>query len=102
VNDDAEKDLDNKRVDDSGSGERLKELKNELFSRFGKLTRWKALCLEQDATTDEKKIRLAEVVLAASSTGTVAEWQGYHLRLLGKKSFNIDEYLSGRTEEKPS
>jgi hypothetical protein len=102
MNDGAEKDLGNKRVDNSGSGKRLEELKNELFTRFGKLTRWKALCLEQDATTDEKKIRLAEEVLASSSTGTVAEWRGYDLRLQGKKSFNIDDYLSGRTEEKQS
>jgi hypothetical protein len=91
-----EKDPDDNRVDVSGSGERLEGLKAELFKRFGKLTRWKALCLERDASTDEDKIRLAEEVLAAYSTGTVAEWYSYHLRLQGKKSFNIDEYLAGR------
>jgi hypothetical protein len=97
-----EKDEDFNRVDDSGSGERLEELKTELFTHFGKLTRWKVLCLEREAKTEEDKIRLAQDVLAASSTGTVAEWQGYHLRLQGKRSFNINDYLAGRaTEDKP-
>src|SRR3954451_24438741 len=90
------KDAGPNRVDDTGSGERLEGLKAELFEHFGKLTRWKALCLEANARTDEDKIRLAEEVLASYSTGTVAEWYSYHLRLQGRKSFNVDDYLAGR------
>jgi hypothetical protein len=90
------------RVDGVAAGERLEELKSELFKHFGKLTRWKALCVERDATTVEEQIRLAEEVLAVPSTGTVAEWYGYHLRLQGKKSFDVDEYLARRAEERPS
>lgn len=70
--------------------ERLKELRSELFKHFGKLTRWKVLCQERGAMTDEEKIRLAEEVLKAPSTGTVAEWWGSHLRLKGKKSFKVE------------
>jgi hypothetical protein len=87
------------RGDVASGDERLEALKDELFKHFGKLTRWKALCVERDATTVEEQIRLAEEVLAASSTGTVAEWYGYHLRLQGKTSFDVDEYLAGRAEE---
>jgi hypothetical protein len=76
----------------------FEELKSDLFEHFGKLTPWKALGLEQDAKTDEDKIRLAEEVLAGSSTGTVAEWYGSHLRLQGKKRFDVDEYLAGRAD----
>jgi hypothetical protein len=79
--------------------QRLDDLLTELGKHFGKLTRWKALGQERDASTDEDKIRLAEEVLAAYSTGTVAEWYRYHLRLQGRKSVNIDEYLAGRTAE---
>ena len=75
---------------DQDSGKRLKELRTELFNYFGKITRWKVLCQEQDATTDEEKIRLAEEVLRTPSTGTVAEWWGSHLRLKGSKSFKDD------------
>ena len=75
--------------------ERLDGLLTELVKHFGKLTRWRALCLEREVTTDEEKIRLAEEVLA-NSTGTVAEWYSYHLRLQGRKPFNIDDLLAGR------
>ena len=74
--------------------DRLDELKAELSRHFGKLTRWKALCQERDATTVDEQIRLAEEVLAAPSTGTVAEWLTYHLRLQGEKSFDVDEMLA--------
>jgi hypothetical protein len=84
------------RAGDSATSERLEELKSNLSKHFGKLTRWRALCQERDTKTDEDQIRLAEEVLAAPSTGTVAEWYGHHLWLQGKKSFNIDEYLAGR------
>jgi hypothetical protein len=66
---------------DQQSSERLKELRSELFKHFGKITRWKVLCQERDATTDEEKIRIAEEVFNTPSTGTVAEWWGSHLRL---------------------
>jgi hypothetical protein len=75
--------------------ERLKELKSELFKHFGKLTRWKTLCVERDVTTVEGQIRLAEEVLAGLSTGTNAEWLTHHLRLNGGKSFDVDEMLAG-------
>ena len=76
----------------------LDDLLTELGKHFGKLTRWRALCLERDVTTDEDKIRLAEEVLAAYSTGTVAEWYSYHLRLQGRKTLNIDDILAGRAK----
>ena len=76
--------------------ERLEDLLTELGKHFGKLTRWRALCQERGVTTDEDKIRLAEEVLAAYSTGTVAEWHSYHLRLQGRKPLNIDDLLAGR------
>jgi hypothetical protein len=75
---------------------RLEELLAELGKHFGKLTRWRALCQERDTTTDEGKIRLAEEVLSAYSTGTVAEWHSFHLRLQGKKIINVDDFLAGR------
>jgi hypothetical protein len=87
---------DSDRAGESATSERLGRLKSELFEHFGKLTRWKALCVERDAKTDEERVRLAEEILAAPSTGTVAEWYRHHLRLQGKKSFNVDEYLAGR------
>ena len=73
--------------------ERLEDLLTELGKHFGKTTRWKVLCLEQDAATEEHKIRLAEEVLAAHSTGTVAEWHSYQLRLQGVKSGKLDDIL---------
>lgn len=75
--------------------ERLQELKDELSRQFGKLTRWKSVCVERSVTTVEGEIRLAEEVLAAPSTGTNAEWLTHHLRLKGGKSFDVDEMLSG-------
>lgn len=76
--------------------DRLDDLLTELGKHFGKLTRWRALCQERGVTTDEHKILLAEEVLAAYSTGTVAEWQSYQLRLQGKKPLNIDDVMAGR------
>jgi hypothetical protein len=102
MNDEAEEmNPDPSRVYVPEVNERLEELETVLFKHFGKLTRWKVMCLEQDATADEHKIRLAEEVLAAESTGTVAEWYSFHLRLQGKKSFNIDDYLAGRGADEP-
>ncbi len=79
--------------------ERLDDLLTDLGKHFGKMTRWRALCRERDATTDEDKLRLAQEVLAAYSTGTVAEWHSYDLRLRGRKPSNIDDLLAGRTAE---
>ena len=76
---------------DEQSSERLSRLRSELFEHFGKITRWKVLCQEQNATTEEEKIRLAEEVLASPSTGSVTEWWGSHLRLKGKKSPEVEE-----------
>ena len=76
------------------NADRLDELKAELFKHFGKLTRWKALCVERGAETVGEQIRLAEEVLAAPSTGTNAEWLTHHLRLKGGKSFDVDEMLA--------
>lgn len=75
--------------------ERLQELKAELSGHFGKLTRWKSVCVERSVTTVKGQIRLAEEVLAAPSTGTNAEWLTHHLRLKGGKTFDVDEMLAG-------
>jgi hypothetical protein len=75
--------------------DRLDELRAELSLHFGKFTRWRAQCVEGDVTTVEGQIRQAEEVLAAPSTGTVAEWLTHHLRLKGGKSFDVDEMLAG-------
>lgn len=91
-----EQNQDHDRVGQTGASERLERLKAELFKHFGKLTRWEVLCVERGAKTDEEKIRLAEEVLASPCTGTVSEWYGHHLRLQGKESFNLDDYLAGR------
>jgi hypothetical protein len=81
--------------DQKSDADRLKGLEAELFKHFGRLTRWKARCVERGAEAVEDKIRLAEEVLAAPSTGTVAEWLTHHLRLQGGKSFDVDEMLAG-------
>ena len=73
--------------------ERLEDLLTELGKHFGKTTRWRVLCLEQDSATEERKIRLVEEVLAAYSTGTVAEWHSYQLRLQGVKTEKLDDIL---------
>ena len=82
-------------MDQRSDADRLAALKAELFKHFGKLTRWKTLCVERDVTTVEGQIRLAQEVQATPSTGTNAEWLTYHLRLKGGKSFDVDEMLAG-------
>jgi hypothetical protein len=82
-------------LDQRSDADRLQFLKAELSRHFGKFTRWKALCLERDVTTVEGQILLAEEILAAPSTGTVAEWLTYRLRLQGSQSFDVDEMLAG-------
>ena len=83
------------KLNQGSDAKRLQEVKDELFKRFGRLTRWKALCVERGAEAVEDQIRLAEEVLAGPSTGTVAEWLTHHLRLKGGKSFDVDEMLAG-------
>ena len=85
----------NDDLDQRSDVERLQYLKAELSRHFGKFTLWKALCLEQNVTTVEGQIRLAEEVLESPSTGTNAEWLTYHLRLQGGKSFDVDDMLAG-------
>jgi len=82
-------------LDQRSEADRLEGLKAELSRHFGKPTRWRALCVERGAETVEGQIYLAEEVLAAPSTGTVAEWLTHHLRLNGGKSFDVDEMLAG-------
>jgi len=82
-------------MSDVSDSDRLGELKVELSRNFGRFTRWRALCQERSVATDSEKIRLAEEVLAAPSTGTVAEWLTYNLRLKGGKSFDVNEMLAG-------
>lgn len=83
------------QLDQKSDADRLAKLKVELSSHFGRFTRWKALCLERDITNVEEQIRLAEEVLEAPSTATVAEWLTHHLRLQGSQSFDVDEMLAG-------
>ena len=83
------------QLDQRSDADRLDERKAELSRHFGKLTRWRAVCLERDATTVEGQIRLADEILEAPSTGTNAEWLTHHLRLKGQESFDVDEMLAG-------
>lgn len=82
-------------LDQRSDVDRLGELKTELARHFGRLTKWRALCMERDVTNVEGQILLAEEVLAVPSTGTVAEWLTHHLRLQGGKSFDVNEMLAG-------
>jgi hypothetical protein len=60
----------------------LQKLLAMLSADFGKMTRWRALCAEQGATSDCEKIRLAEQVLAEPSisgvAGGYAQWAKLH------------------------
>lgn len=81
-------------LDQRSDVDRLGELKTELARHFGRLTKWRALCMERDVTNVKEQVRLAEEVLKAPSTGTNAEWLSHHLRLKGGKSFDVDEMLA--------
>ena len=81
-------------LDRRSNAERLQSLKAKLSRHFGRFTRWKAMCQEKGVTAVEGQIRLAEEVLVAPSTGTVAEWLTHHLKLQGGKSFDVDEMLA--------
>lgn len=65
---------------------RLDELLAELAKDFGKTTRWRLLCQEEKATTDDDKIRLAERVLSEPPLGNVASGYSQWVRLHGAKS----------------
>jgi hypothetical protein len=70
------------------SGKTLDELLTELSQVFGRFTKWRLYCKEQNATTEADLIRLAEQVLAGPCTGTVAEGYSYWLRLNGAQSIS--------------
>ena len=76
--------------------ESLGELKGRMRGHFGKITRWRLLCKEQDAATEEEQIRLAHQVLAGPSTGTVAEWHSHWARLNGAETITVEEFLGRR------
>ena len=67
------------------------DLEKELGKVFGRYTKWKLRCQEENATTTEEKIKLAEAVLAEPCTGTVAEARIYSLGLQGVKTVHLDE-----------
>jgi hypothetical protein len=72
---------------------RLQQLLVELGKHFGKTTRWRALCKETNAETDEDKIKLAQQVLGEWSTGTVAEFSSERAKLTGAKTITVDDLL---------
>ncbi len=71
---------------------RLRQLLAELAKDFGKTTRWKVLCQEQNATTDSEKIRLAEQALAEPRMGTVAGGYAQWAKLRGAKDRQAPPY----------
>jgi len=75
-----------------GKSPRLKQLLAELAKDFGKTTRWRALCKEQNATTDADQIRLAEQVLAEPPLGTVAAGHAQWARLHGAQDRQAPPY----------
>jgi hypothetical protein len=75
---------------------RLDDLKAELDTMFGRHTKWRLRCKDQNATSEMDQIRLAEQVLAEPCTGTVAEWQCHSLALQGVASVDLDEFLAHR------
>ena len=70
----------------------LEQLLIELAKDFGKTTRWQTLCQEQNATTDDEKIRLAEQVLAEPPIGTVAGGYAQWAKLHGAKDRQAPPY----------
>jgi hypothetical protein len=64
----------------------------ELGKRFGKTTRWRVLCKEQNATTDADQIRLAEQVLAEPPMGTVAAGHAQWAKLQGAQDQQAPPY----------
>jgi hypothetical protein len=70
----------------------LRKLLKKLAEQFGKTTRWRVLCKEQNAITDVAKIRLAEQVLAEPSIGTVAGGYAQWAKLHGAKDRKAPPY----------
>jgi hypothetical protein len=75
---------------------KLKKLLAELGIHFGKTTRWRALCKERNARSDDEKIVIAEQVLHEWSSGTVAELYSHNAKLHGAKSITVQEFLNKR------
>jgi hypothetical protein len=71
---------------------RLEELLTILDKDFGKITRWRALCQEQNAITEVEQIRLAEQVLAEPSMGTVGAGYSQWVKLQGAKDRQAPPY----------
>lgn len=44
----------------------LNQIQSELSKVFGRLTKWRILCKEKNATSEEEQIRLANQVIAES------------------------------------
>lgn len=81
---------------------RLDELRTELAKVFGRHSKWQLRCKEQNATTEQQKVKLAEEVLAEPCTGTVAEARTHSLGLKGIKSVELDVFLGRRTAKPQS
>ena len=71
---------------------RLQGLKERLRNDFGKTTRWQVLCQEENATTDDHRIRLAERARAEPPIGTVAGGYAQWARLNGAKDQQASPY----------
>ena len=71
---------------------RLQELLAEMGKSFGKTTRWRVLCKDQNATSDAEKIKLAEQVLAEPPIDTVAGGHALWARLRGSKDRQAPPY----------
>jgi hypothetical protein len=71
---------------------RLEELTTELAKVFGRITKWRWRCKEQNAVSEADQIKVAEEVLAEPCTGTVAEWAHYQASLKGVKSRQAPPY----------
>ncbi len=72
---------------------RLDELRKELGTVFGRLTKWRARCQERNALTEAEQIKLAEEVLAEPCSGTVAEARTHSLSLEGVQTLELDDFL---------
>jgi hypothetical protein len=71
---------------------RLTQLLAELRKDFGKTTRWRVLCNEQNATSEADQIRLAEQVLAEPPLGSVAAGHAQWARLHGAQDRQAPPY----------
>jgi len=81
--------------------DRLNHLLTEINNVFGRYSKWQLRCQEQNATTEEQQIKLAEDVLAEPCTGTVAEARTHRLGLQGTKSMDIKDFLGRKPAKAP-